>query len=886
MNKSKSILGLSLALIVFAVTAIATTSSTSTIMQFEINGGQATLTSYSGNDKKVSIPETFQNTPVTGISSTAFSSADRSVIEQISMPVTMENIEKDTFADFEEFLLVFLELSDPLADVPSDVDNWGLGEYTAQIRHLTATDVTQLVLQKGEMPDVPVVPEEETPDEPDEPEEQANPVYLMAGSLYNNLVYAGMDDGTSFETVTYLKEGVDVNVGAKSAMSRTSSIPPSNSVNVSLDGEYDIMMWTEDTDIFVWFDGDYIVMPEDLSNYFYNTSFSTTTKFTNLTEVNGLEYWETSNVKNMYRMFYGCTVLETADVSNFDTSNTTNLSYMFWGCSKLSEIDVSNFDTSSVTTLQYMFYNCSSATELDVSNFNTENVTAINYMFYGCSSVKSLDLGNFDTSKLTSIASLFNGCTSLEKVDMQYFYMTSVNGFNAGSVFTNCDKLTEIYVNSETEANFIKSVPTYNTNFELIMTIAPEPPEPDETPEDDNTETPTGTAYAYDDGLYTTIKNNSMSSVKYTKVEFTNTKKPSSDVTTIDMSKSGDNSVLLWADGTELYIWFDGATLVMPESMASYFDSWTSWSSTLYNLAEIDGLHLLDTSNVKNMSKTFANAQYLTSIDVSGFDTTNVEYFNSMFYGCYGLKSVDVSGFKTSNATTFASMFGSCKALETVDISGFDTSNATTFNAMFLQCNALKNIDISKFNTSKATDMANMFGYCYILESLDLSSFNTQNVTSMSYMFAGCRALTSLDFSSFNTQNVTTMASMFQSCVGMTSIDLSAFNTTNVTTMANMFSGCTYLDLVNVSNFNTEKTTSLNSMFKECTNLTVLDLSSFEIRAVKDEENFPDELTMNIAYIFQDSGLITVYARDGRDQYILQVSSNIPSYTNVEIKYT
>ena len=39
---------------------------------------------------------------------------------------------------------------------------------------------------------------------------------------------------------------------------------------------------------------------------------------------------------------------------------------MFDGCESLQKLDVSNFDTSNVTDMYGMFYNCSSLQELDV----------------------------------------------------------------------------------------------------------------------------------------------------------------------------------------------------------------------------------------------------------------------------------------------------------------------------------------------------------------------------------------------------------------------------------------------------------------------------------------------------------------------------------------
>ena len=48
--------------------------------------------------------------------------------------------------------------------------------------------------------------------------------------------------------------------------------------------------------------------------------------------------FDTSNVKDMNKMFYDCSSLTTLDVSGWDTSNVGNMSYMFTGCSSLISI--------------------------------------------------------------------------------------------------------------------------------------------------------------------------------------------------------------------------------------------------------------------------------------------------------------------------------------------------------------------------------------------------------------------------------------------------------------------------------------------------------------------------------------------------------------------
>ncbi len=160
-----------------------------------------------------------------------------------------------------------------------------------------------------------------------------------------------------------------------------------------------------------------IIANEDSSNLFSD--------FYSMTEIQGLEYLDTSKVKNMRRMFslffYGdtinvCNPIEFIDVSNFDTSNVIDMSYMFNGCGNLTSLDISNFDTKNVTDMNSMFSNCNSLTSLDLSNFDTNKVTDMSSMFSDCSNLTNLNLSNFDISNVTSASQMFSAMPSNAKV--------------------------------------------------------------------------------------------------------------------------------------------------------------------------------------------------------------------------------------------------------------------------------------------------------------------------------------------------------------------------------------------------------------------------------------------------------------------------------------
>ncbi|MGT4666020.1 BspA family leucine-rich repeat surface protein, partial [Enterococcus hirae] len=163
---------------------------------------------------------------------------------------------------------------------------------------------------------------------------------------------------------------------------------------------------------------------------FYNCSALQTVDLTGL---------DTSQVTRMDYMFHNCSALQTVDLTGLDTSQVTRMDYMFHNCSSLQSLDVSNFNTSKVTNMSYMFRGCSSLQSLDLSSFDTSQVTRMDYMFYNCSSLQSLDVSNFNTSKVTNMSYMFRGCSSLQSLDLSNFNTNQVT--NMRGMLANCSAL-------------------------------------------------------------------------------------------------------------------------------------------------------------------------------------------------------------------------------------------------------------------------------------------------------------------------------------------------------------------------------------------------------------------------------------------------------------
>ena len=161
-----------------------------------------------------------------------------------------------------------------------------------------------------------------------------------------------------------------------------------------------------------------------------------------LKQIEGLEYLNTSEVKDMSYMFSACKALTSLDLKNFNTQNVTDMSRMFSDCITLTSLDLMNFNTQNVTNMSSMFSDCRTLTSLDLKNFNTQNVTDMSNMFFSCGRLTSLDLQHFNTQNVTNMDGMFFSCEALTSLDLQHFNTQNVT--NMEGMFSYCKALTSL----------------------------------------------------------------------------------------------------------------------------------------------------------------------------------------------------------------------------------------------------------------------------------------------------------------------------------------------------------------------------------------------------------------------------------------------------------
>ena len=532
---------------------------------------------------------------------------------------------------------------------------------------------------------------------------------------------------------------------------------------------------------------------------------------TNLSNITGMEYLNTSEVTVMSSMFNGCRGMTSLDLIHFNTGKVTSMTSMFSSCTGLTSLDLTTFDTQNVTSTSGMFADCSNLTTVYVGDgWSTENVDAelSEHMFDGCTSLVGGMGTTFDTNHTDKAYARVDGGTSAPG----YFY-----GTPAYAALSSDGKTLTFY------CDMLRS--TRGTTYDLN--------EPGANP-----------------GWYLDGSKSNVTAVVF------------------DPSFAGARPIAT-------NNWFlDMSSLTTITGMEYLNTSEVTDMSNMFNecepLTSVDLSHF-DTGKVTNMAWMFSYCEALTSLDLSSFNTANVTDMSYMFANCSSLTTLAVGDLNTGKVTNMSSMFEGCENLTEIDFSGygFMTTLVTDMSNMFSGCESLTSINTWRAfanGTRNVTNMEGMFSNCRSLKTLDLTHFNTQSVTNMGYMFHGCKSLTeiTLNMNYFTTANVTNMASMFDGCYALKSLDLSTFNTAKVTDMSYMFNECESLAKVDLSSFDTQQVTDMTSMFTGLHSMTLLDLSSFNTANVtKMIEMFGDCIELKTIFVGDGWSTANVSASNG-----------------------
>lgn len=255
----------------------------------------------------------------------------------------------------------------------------------------------------------------------------------------------------------------------------------------------------QDGDVIGWLDGTTwkISTQDSKKSITFNTDSSY--MFSNVENIKEIQFnnIDTSQVKQMEKMFLWCRNLENLDLNSFDTSHVVDMSYMFNGCENLKELDLSSFNTSNVIDMCGMFHYCYSLTNLNLSNFDTKNVKDMVTMFEECSSLTNLNINNWNVSKVGNMASMFSeckslttlnlgdwktsslnhtyrmfcGCSNLETLDLSNFDTTKIGNptGNMTDMFQSCYNLKSVKARSQTDIDNFKTKNTHYWTTKFVL---------------------------------------------------------------------------------------------------------------------------------------------------------------------------------------------------------------------------------------------------------------------------------------------------------------------------------------------------------------------------------------------------------------------------------
>ena len=188
----------------------------------------------------------------------------------------------------------------------------------------------------------------------------------------------------------------------------------SDNVISSSTSPYEVNMWFDSTSgtIYFYTEADIIIKKGSMAKMF--------AKMTSLTDISGLEYFDTSDVNDMNRMFQDCASLsDLSPLANWDVSSVTDMTFMF-GANPPREMSISdlsplaNWDVSNVTSLDSIFKYCKSLTTLTgLENWNVSNVTNFQQAFNQTGLTDAMAIKEWNIIKGTNFNKMLGNTTSL-----------------------------------------------------------------------------------------------------------------------------------------------------------------------------------------------------------------------------------------------------------------------------------------------------------------------------------------------------------------------------------------------------------------------------------------------------------------------------------------
>ena len=381
--------------------------------------------------------------------------------------------------------------------------------------------------------------------------------------------------------------------------------------------------------------------------------------------------WDTSQVTNMYAMFWQATSFN-RPIGGWDTSKVTNMNSVFSSANAFNQ-NIGSWNTEKVTSMGSMFA-AASAFNQDIGSWNTAKVTTMRAMFNDASAFNQ-DIGDWNTEKVTDMrhmfqdASAFNhdigNWTTAQVTDMQAMFARA-SAFNQDIGSWNTAQVTTMQVMFYHAFAFNQAIGSWNTSQVTDM----------------NSMFDSASAFNQDIGSWNTEKVTDMLAMFRSASAFNqdigswNTEKVTSMNSMFNQASAFNQDIGSW--NTEKVT-----------NMQYMFQDASAFNHDIGNWT---------TAQVTDMQAMFARASAFNQ-DIGSWNTAQVTTMQVMFYHAFAFNQ-NIGSWNTEKVTAMIGMFNSASAFNH-DISSWTGSAATT-----AQTNMLSSATAfqAKFSCTNAVD--------------------------------------------------------------------------------------------------------------------------------------------------------------------------------------
>lgn len=225
----------------------------------------------------------------------------------------------------------------------------------------------------------------------------------------------------------------------------------------------------------------------------------------------------------------------------------------------------------------------------------------------------------------------------------------------------------------------------------------------------------------------------------------------------------------------------------------------------------------------------FRDMTELTSANVSNLDTSQALSLNYMFEGDEKLSEIDLSNWDVSNVEDMVATFHNTNISDFSSLQKWNVSHVEYMSDMFLGTPIEETGFLKEWDTPLLEDTSAMFMNCSELTSLSgLKSWDTSALCNIDSMFFGCTSLSSIDkISYWNTESLTRAVAAF-SRTNIITINLNNWNTCALVEISGMFENCTSLRSANIRNWDISSLQDARDLFYGCVSLQTIDLSGWQ----------------------------------------------------------